>query len=101
MSEEIISAIITAAATVLSTGVLGITVLLVSTQFSRLKETNQKLIEDWEFLYKVEEMLLTEIQSSTSTTTHSKKIITRKNVAEKLGRKINYDGLSHIKKLKK
>ena len=101
MSDEIISAIITGTATFLSTGVLGVAAVVISDRITKIKEKNRKLIEDWEFLYKVEETLLNEIQTNTGVSSRTKKIEIRKTVAEKLDRTINYEGLSNVLKLKK
>lgn len=101
MSDEIISAIITGTATFLSTGVLGVAAVVISDRITKIKEKNRKLIEDWEFLYRVEENLLQEIESSTSVSTRTKKIESRKIVAEKLNRMLNYEGLANVLKLKK
>jgi hypothetical protein len=101
MSDEIISAIITGTATFLSTGVLGVAAIVISDRITKIREKNRKLIEDWEFLYKVEEALLKEIETNTGISSRTKKIESRKIVSEKLNRPLNYEGLSNILKLKK
>jgi hypothetical protein len=98
MSNEIISSLIEGIATFLATGVLGIVAVLIANKASKMKETNRKLIEDWEFLYMVEEILLKESKSTSPIKTTKIKI--RKQVADELGRPINYNGISHIRKIK-
>lgn len=100
MSDEIISAIITSVATFFSTAVLGVAAVVISDRITKIKEKNRKLIEDWEFLYKVEETLLNEIQTKTGVSARTKKIESRRTISERLERPINYEGLSTIFKLK-
>jgi hypothetical protein len=100
MSDEIVSAIITATSTFLSTGVLGVAAIVISDRINKIKENNRKLADDWEFLYCVEDLLLKELEAKTSISSRTKKIECRKLISEKLNRKIHFDGLSSINKLK-
>jgi hypothetical protein len=100
MSDEIVSALITASSTFLSTGVLGVAAIVISDRINKIKENNRKLLDDWEFLYYVEDLLLKEIEEKTNISTRTKKIECRKLISEKLNRKIHFDGLSNINKLK-
>ena len=100
MNNEIISSIITGSATIISTGVLGVAAVVISDRITKIKEKNRKLLEDWVFLYKIEETLLNEIQTQTGVSAKTKKIESRRIIAERLERPINYS-LSNVLKLKK
>ncbi len=100
MSNEIISAVITGSATFLSTGVLGVAAVLISDRITKIKETNRKLIEDWEFHYNIEEALIKEIQTLNGVPMQTTKNKVRDKIAEELGHKINYFP-SNIQKFKK
>ena len=100
MSDEIISALIIATSTFLSTGILGLAGILITNKMSKIKENNQKLADDWEFLYKVEEILLLELEERTGIPSRTKKIECRKLITEKLNRGLQIEGLSKLNKLK-
>ena len=100
MSDEIVSALITASSTFLSTGVLGIAAIVISDRINKIKENNRKLLDDWEFFYCVEELLLKEIEEKSNISRRTKKIECRKLISEKLNRKIHFEGLSTIQKIK-
>jgi len=101
MSDKIVSAIITASATLFSAIILGLIAKLITKRISKIKEVNRKLIDDWEYLYKIEEVLLNEIHEANGIPVHSKKIEARKIVSKKLGRSLNMRGLAYIQKLQK
>ena len=100
MIDEIVSALITASSTFFSTGVLAVAAIVISDRINKIKENNRKFLDDWEFLYCVEDLLLKEIEEKTNISTRTKKIEYRKIISEKLNRKIHFDGLSTIQKLK-
>ncbi len=90
MNSEVISAVITSLATVLSTGVLGVAAIFISNRIAKMKEINQKLIEDWEFHYKIEETLLKQIQTLSGEPYQKIKNKTREKISIELGYKPNY-----------